>query len=174
MRRSKYLVFGLLALMTVGGVTVQALGPANVISPDTNLCGIGWFGCSSDIAILQPDGSYAYPAFGLVLIDSVPRGAYANDAHGNVEFSCHTQIVFGGLNTATDGTEVAALPLESVCLFLPDACQGNGSLIANTRTVGGLATCIVNGVPTTDMQEVVSPTGRVSLKCSLPDPPQGD
>jgi hypothetical protein len=179
MRQGKFVVFGLLVLIMVcvAGDTV-AVGPANVIHQDGG-CSIGWFGCSSDDAIMLPDGSYTceFADIDLVYIEASYHIVESNDEHGNVMSTCRTQIAFGQLNPEGGfggGGEVVAIPLETICLFLPDACQANGAFIANPRTVGSLAVCLVGGVPTTNMQETVTPSGNVTLKCFLPDPPQGE
>ena len=38
-----------------------------------------------------------------------------------------------------------------------------------SRTIGSLAVCTVMGVPPTELQEVVAPSGKANLQCRLPD-----
>jgi hypothetical protein len=179
MRLGKSVVFGLLVLLMVcvAGDTL-AVGPANVFRADGG-CSIGWFGCTfPDDAMMLPDGTYTcIQNIRLVYIEADNHGVESNDEHGNEMSTCSTQIAFGQPNPEGplgEGGEVVALPLETVCLILPDACQGNGTLIANPRTIGGLAVCLLRGVPTTNMQEIITPSGNATLKCFLPDPPQGE
>ena len=177
MRASRFGVFGLASLLvTVCAVGTTFAGPANVIRED-GLCNVGWFGCTyPDDAMMLPDGSYTCIAnIRLVSIQADFLGVEP-DAHGNEMNSCSTQLAFGQPNpegTLGGGGEVVALPLATVCLFLPDACQGNGALIANPRTIGSLAVCSMGDATTTQMQEVVTPSGNATLKCFLPDPPEG-
>ena len=153
--------------------TAAQAGPANVVRLDGQ-CGIGWFGCPSEVAILLPDGSYTCPADGvdLVIIGGDGHLVGTNNPRGNLNFQCKARIDFSAINaTGPVGgdQEVVALPIENVCVFLPDACQDDGAFIANPRTVGELAVCLVADTATTRMQEIVSPDGNVTLHCHLPD-----
>lgn len=166
----------LILVLLFGSVNVQAQGPANVIRTD-GTCSIGWFGCPADAGEMLSDGTWMCTEIGLVFIAGDNWTVDPNSAHDNAKGGCSSHIEFGQPNPGGGlggDVEVIALTLDTVCTFLPDACKGNGAFIANPRTVGSLAVCLVNGVPSTKMQEVVTPSGQVSLVCSLPDPPQGD
>jgi len=160
-------------VLFLGIVGLQASGPANVIRGD-GTCSVGWFGCSSDVGVMLPDGSWTCPAsaIGLVFVEGDWMSVDTNSEPGIESARCKTTIEFGQPNPAGvlgGGGDVIALSKETVCTFLPDACQGNGAFVANPRTIGSLAVCLMNGRPTTDMQETVTPSGRASLVCSLRD-----
>ena len=161
----------ILALCTLA--SAQATGPANVFREDGG-CSIGWFGCLIEDATLLPDGNYTCEDYiDLMSIEGDWLHVVSNSQHGNEHGHCKSQIVFRQPNPrgALGGSgQVIAVPFETVCNILPDACNGNGSFIANPRTIGSLAVCRIEGVPTTNMQQVVTRSGRVSLTCRLPDP----
>lgn len=160
-----------LVVLVVGSVSVHA-APANVFRD--GLCSVGWFGCPSDLAMIQPDGSWTCPAgqIGLVFIAGEWMNVETNNENGNEQARCEADIALGQPNPGGalgGGVEVVAVEMGTVCTFLPDACQGNGAFIANPRTVGSLAVCLIGAQPTTNMQEVVSPSGQASLVCALPE-----
>ena len=167
-----------LAVVFAGSVYANAAGPANVIHED-GTCSIGWFGCSLEDAVLQADGTYDCPmaTVRLVFIRADRRDVTPNGQHGNVEGACDTRYLFNQPNPGgpmDPAAEVVAGPIETWCVFLPDACMGNGAVVANPRTIGSMAICGSEEGETTEMQLTVTPNGNARLRCSWPDPPQGE
>lgn len=162
----------LLACLIIVSTAVYAQAPANVF-PAEGGCTIGWIGCDPADAIPQGDGSFTCPInkIGLVPITGDRQSVQSNDVNGHVMWHCRGTIVFGQENSigvdGVGGTIVAVYP-ETICLFFPAACRGNGAVIANETTVDGAATCRVFGTITTDVQSQITPSGEASLMCFLP------
>lgn len=72
------------------------------------------------------------------------------------------------------GLTLVAGPIETWCVFLPEACMGNGAVVANPRTIGSMAIYGSEEGETTEKQLTVTPTGNARLRCSWPGPPQGE
>ena len=153
------LLFAIVLLLSVVTGTVQADGAEVVFfpGPGADNCFLGWFANSESGPIVV----FVQGSDGLnVDTPSTPS---------ITTLTCHGSIDFGETVEAIDPIagivdEYELLTHQEVCLALPAACNGqNGSLIFNFENTG--FPCTSRNRPTTEWQEVVSPSGQASIIC---------
>jgi hypothetical protein len=105
----------------------------------------------------------------LVVLEGTGVLVESNNERGNASYQCHGQIDFGATVVAPEfptmlPVMVRLATIEEACVAFPDACKGNGALLATFENTGILCQGI-----SSFYQEVVTPDGQAQLICHLPD-----